>query len=98
MWFIVVILMKLYNEKKQTGQRKIFEDKRSTRKWNGAKSYVQGDKQIKKWNKGSPGHLRPRSHPTKFPTWVKELNKRLELGTMGHTLISSPQRQKLVDL
>ena len=47
--------------------------------WNEAKFFVQGDKQIKKWNKGS-GDLRTRSHPTKFPISEKELKKSLEAG------------------
>ena len=60
----------------QTEQGKIqnihIEEKGGTRKWNGAKSCIQGDKQIKekpdiKWNKGC-GDLRARSHPSKLPT------------------------------
>ena len=47
--------MKIHNEEEPAEQVKIqnvqFEEKRSTRKWNGAKSCVQGDKRIKKWNK-----------------------------------------------
>ena len=54
-----------------------FEEKRGTRKWNRAKSCVQGDKWIKKWNKGS-GDLRARSHPAKFPACEKELKINLE--------------------
>jgi hypothetical protein len=49
--------------------------RREARKWNEAKSYVQGDKQIKekpdvKWNEGSSA-LSTRSHPAK-PTFEKE--------------------------
>ena len=64
--------MKIYNEKEHSKLQKVnSEEKRSTRKWNGAKFCVQGDKWIKKWNKGS-GDLRARSHPIKFPTeWKK---------------------------
>ena len=51
--------------------------KRSTRKWDGAKSCVQGDKQVKKLNKGN-GVFRARSHPTKFPVYGKEIRKSLE--------------------
>lgn len=58
-----------------------FEEKKITRKWNGVKSYIQRDKFIKKWNKGS-GDFRARSYPVKFPTWEKELNKSLELGVV----------------
>ena len=47
---LVVSLMKIYNEKEQAEQGKLqnvnFEEKKSTRKWNGAKSCVQGDKGI----------------------------------------------------
>ena len=49
---LVVSLMKIYNEKEQAEQGKLqnvnFEEKKSTRKWNGAKSCVRGDKLIKK--------------------------------------------------
>ena len=75
MGFLVVTLMKIYNEKEQTEQSKLqnvkFEEKRGTRKWNGTKSYVQEDKQIKKRNIGS-SDLRARSNSTKFPTCEKE--------------------------
>ena len=64
--------MKIYYDKEQTEQGKTFEKKKNTRKWNGAKSCVQGNKQIKKWNKGS-GDLRARSHPAKFPIVKKNL-------------------------
>ena len=57
--------MKIYNEEEQAEQGKIFEEKGRTRKWNGAKSYVQGDKQIEKWNKRS-GDLRAKLHPSKL--------------------------------
>lgn len=47
-WFLVVSLMKVYTEKVQAEQDKLqnvnFEEKRGTRKWNGAKSSVKGDK------------------------------------------------------
>ena len=49
MWLSVLTLMKIYNEKKQTEQDKLQNvqiEKRSTRKWNGAKSCVQEDTQI----------------------------------------------------
>ena len=76
-------LIKIYNEKEQAEQIKIQNvqiEKRSTRKWDRAKSCVQGDKQIKKWNKGS-GDLRARyHHPGKFPTCEKKLKESLELG------------------
>ena len=81
--------MKIYNEKEQAQQIKIQNvqiEKRGTRKWNRAKSCVQGDKQIKKWNKGS-GDLRARSHPAKFPTCEKELKKNLEPSVVVHAFI-----------
>ena len=66
--------MKIYNEKEQAEQGKIqnviFEKERNTRTWNAAKSCVQGDKQIKKRNKGS-GDLSIRPHPAKLPTYKK---------------------------
>ena len=68
-WLLVVILMKIYNEEEQENVK--FEEKRSTRKQNGVKSCIQGDKQIKKWNKGN-GDLRERSHPA-IPSCEKEL-------------------------
>ena len=46
------MLIKNYNEKQQAEQGKLqnvnFEEKKSTRKWNGAKFCVQGDQWIKK--------------------------------------------------
>ena len=48
-------------------ERKIFEVKIGTRKWNGAKFSVQGEKQLKKWNT-KIGDVRVGSHPAKFPT------------------------------
>ena len=50
-----------------------------TRKWNEAKSCVQGDKKTKekpdvKWSKGS-GDLRGRAHPAKLPTGEKNERK-----------------------
>ena len=79
MWFLVLTLMKKYE------QGKIFEEKNSTRKFPpGAKFCVKGEKQTKKWNKGS-GDLRGRSNPAKFPTCKKELKKSLEPSVMGHT-------------
>lgn len=87
-WLLVLTLMKIYNEKNQAEQGILqnvkFKEERNTKKWNGAKSCVQGDKQTKKWNKGS-GDLRARSHPAKFPTCEKELKKSLEPGVMVHT-------------
>ena len=84
--------MKMYNEKEQAEQGKLqnvnFEEKKNTKKWNGAKFCVQGDKQIKKWNKGS-GNLKARSHPAKFPTCEKELKKSLDPGVVGHSFNSS---------
>ena len=51
-WLLVLTLMKMYNEKEQAEQGKIqnvqFEEKRGTRTLSGAKSCVQGDRQIKK--------------------------------------------------
>lgn len=67
-------------EMEQAGQREIenaqFEEKRSTRKYNGANSCAHGDKRFKenpntKCNKGS-GDLSARPHPAKLPTCVEE--------------------------
>jgi hypothetical protein len=85
MWLLILLLMKIYNEKEQAEQEKIenlqFEEKRHTRKYNIVKSCVQGEKQIKeihnvKWIKGS-GDLRARSHPAKLPTCERGLKKSL---------------------
>lgn len=71
-------------EKEQAEQDKLqnvnFDEKKSTRKWNGTKSCVQGDKQIKKWKKGS-GDLRAGSHPAKW----KETKEKLRARCGGHT-------------
>ena len=46
-----MVITQIYNEKEQAEQVKIqnvqIEGKKGTRKWNGFKSCVQGDKQIK---------------------------------------------------
>ena len=102
MCFLVVTLKKIYNEKQQTEQGKLqkvnSEVKKSTRKWDGAKSCAQGDKWIKKWNKGS-GDLRARSRLAKFPICGKELKKSLDLGVVGGTSsIQALERQRLADL
>ena len=80
--------MKIYKEKEQAEQDKIqnenFEGKGNTRKWNRAKFWVQRNKWIKEWDKGS-GDLRTRSHPDKFPSCGKKLKKNLEPGMVGHT-------------
>lgn len=49
-----------------------------TRNWNGTKSCLQGDKQIKenpdvKWS----GDLRARSHPSKLPIYEKRIKEKL---------------------
>ena len=79
-WILVATLIKIYSEKEQTEQGKSqnvnFEEKRSSKKWNGAKSCVPGDKQIKKWNKGC-GDFGTTSHPPKFSTCEKELKTSL---------------------
>lgn len=50
MWLPVFTLTHICNEKEQAQKGKIqnahFEEKGGTRKWDGAKSSVQGDKQI----------------------------------------------------
>ena len=47
LWMLVVTLMKICNVKEQAEQGKSqnvnFEEKKNTRKWDRAKSYVQGD-------------------------------------------------------
>lgn len=49
-WLLSFTLINMRNEEEQTKQGKIenvqFEVKRSTRKWDGAKSFVQGEKQM----------------------------------------------------
>ncbi|KAL6053809.1 hypothetical protein STEG23_030631 [Scotinomys teguina] len=51
MWLLVITFIEIYNEKEKVEQGKIqnvqFEEKMSTRKYNGAKSSVQGDKMFK---------------------------------------------------
>ena len=97
MWLLVVTLMKIYNEKEQAEQGKLqnvnFEEKKSTKKWNRDKFWVQGDTWMKKWNKGS-GVLREKSHTAEFPSCGQELKKVSELVMVGHTL----GRQRLEDL
>lgn len=50
-WFLVIILMLIYNGKEQAGiketQNAQFEEKGSTRKFTGPKSSAQGDKKFK---------------------------------------------------
>ena len=94
----MLTLIKTYNEKKLTEQRKTqnnskFEEKRSTRKLNEAKSYIKGDKQIKKWKTGSGG-LRAKSHPARFPVCEKGLNKSSELAVVSTALIPALWRQR----
>ena len=47
-WSLVSLLIMIYNEKEQAEWNKLqnvhFEEKKSTSKWNGAKSCVQGNK------------------------------------------------------
>jgi hypothetical protein len=71
--------MMTYNEKEQIEQEKKqnvqFKEKWGTRKWSGAISCVQGDKQIKeklnvRWNKGH-GDRWAKPHPAKLPTCEK---------------------------
>lgn len=65
---------KMHNIKEQVEESKLqfvkFEEKRSTKKQNEAKSYIQGDKQINKWKKRSDD-LTARPHPARFPTVEK---------------------------
>lgn len=65
--------------------------KKGTRKWSEAKSFVQGEKQFKKWNKES-GDLKEIIHPAKFPTCVEELRRSLELVCLGTLSISAVGR------
>ena len=60
MWLLVATLMQIYNEKDQTEQRKMqnvqFEEKRSTRKYNGIKPRAPRkftEKSDAKWSKES---------------------------------------------
>ena len=69
---------KLRKEKIQNVQ---FEEKRSTRRCNGARTSAQGNKMFKekssaKWNKGS-GDLRTIPHSANLPILEKELRKSL---------------------
>lgn len=75
--------LNICDKKEQTDQGKIqdvqFERRGSTRKFNAAKSCVQGDKKMKektdtRWNEGS-GDPRARPQSTKLPTSEKELKK-----------------------
>ena len=84
-WFLVVTLIWSREENEQARRREIqhvqFEEKRGTRKSNGAESSAWGDKKFKQklaadWNKGG-GDLRARPHPATFPTCEQELKKRL---------------------
>lgn len=78
-WWLLVVTVQIYNEKEQAKQRKVknaqFEEKRSTRTGNGAKSSAQRDETIKekpdaKWSTSGrdPTQL-------KLPTSEKELKK-----------------------
>lgn len=91
------------NEKEQVKQGKIqnaqFKEKWGTRKWNGAKSCVQGDKQIKekldvRWNKGY-GDLWAKPHSAKLPTCEKELKKSSGLDVVMHTFDPSNVKVEL---
>ena len=82
---LVIALIQIYSEKKQARQRERqnvqFEEKRSTRSYNGANSCAQGDERFKdkpgvKRNKGSGG-LSARPHQAKLPTCGEELKKSL---------------------
>jgi hypothetical protein len=55
-----------------------FKKKRNTKKYNGSKTSVQGDKKFREKHdaKGS-GDLRARSHPAKLASFVKQLKKSL---------------------
>ena len=55
-----------------------FEGKKNTSKWDGTRSCVQGDKQIKRWNQ-EHGIFRARSQPAKFPNCEKEFKKNSDL-------------------
>ena len=62
---------KVHAEQGKTLKNVQFEEKRGTRKYNGAKASAQGDTKFKdnpdvKWNKES-GDLRARPHPAQFP-------------------------------
>jgi hypothetical protein len=53
--------------------------------WNRAKSCVQGDKEVRKWNKGSDD-LRERPLPVKLPSYEKGLKKSLGPGMVLYTI------------
>lgn len=98
----VFTLTMICNEKEQVEQGKIqnaqFKEKWGTRKWNGAKSCVQEDKQIKEklvsWNKGY-GDLWAKPHPATLPTCEKELKKSLGLDVVMHTFDPSNLKVEL---
>lgn len=99
-WLFVVILMKIYDENKQIEKDKLqnlkLKEKGNMRKWNRAKSSVQGDKQIKKFNKTN-GDLRAGSYPAKFPTFAKELKKSLEQGIVVNDFRPSTDEVEAVE-
>jgi hypothetical protein len=82
MWLLVITLTQIYDEKEQSEQGKVqnvqFEDKGGTKKYNGAKSRVQGTESLKKGlMRNRIKELRARAHPAKLPNKEKGLKKSL---------------------
>ena len=73
MWPLVASLMQIYNEKEQAEQGKResvqFVEKRGTRKCKQSKEKPNTNCNIRS------GDLRARPHPTKLPSYEKELKK-----------------------
>jgi hypothetical protein len=65
---------------------------RGTRKWNGAKSYVQGDKPIENWNSVMNSCEDPMHN--KCSPCEKELKNSLGTGVVAHTFNWSTQKQR----
>lgn len=87
--YLVASLLQIYNEEEKAEPGKRIqnarsEEKRSSRKCNVSKSFVQGDKMFEEkanaqWNKRS-ADLIAGPHPAKIPTFEKELKKTLSCG------------------
>ena len=89
-WLLWSLLRQIYKEKEQAKQRKIqnvqFKELKGTRKWKGAKSCAQGNKQMKEKPDGGgvKGVAASVQHPTQlsFHLW-RELKQSLLPGGGG---------------
>lgn len=111
-WFLVITVMQIYNNRRNLDEEKYktvqFEEKNSTRKYNGVKSSAKGntvfkEKSNSKWDKYC-GDLRSRPHPAKFTTCEKELKEKLSSKVMGYQtrrpvdgVCNQPMREKRVE-